>query len=384
MQILLDKLMPALIANYISKLQSFEDKSSVEISDLARIIHKYTNNENQLGKALLSKKIDQDTINQIAKDLHLLISCLNDSEDLMFRDENHLIEIKTADKNQKTPIKKLSIDKAKDLKIEICFNDLAKNYLDSGVLSGKNETPIIERLKSKRIVDVGQFNNSRLMYIFHDACDHIWFFTFLNEKGIFKKHNKFFKKIGDPLSKDIFSRESELVAGLGFGVRRYLNLSEKYETFNHVIFKELLESDQKYSRIRIQWSEISKNKHLSVICCNILSNSFLQTVDERRRWGIVKILDGKSSKKMELLDPDFIEFTLDAISLCYFSKDVYMDFYIKTCLFVEQKVMEYAVNPNNKQFTISLDKVNSMTHFNLNNAKWFQKNSHFSTYYNKL
>jgi hypothetical protein len=232
-------------------------------------------------------------------------------------------------------------------------------------------------------VDVGQFKDSRLMYIFHDVCDHIWFFNFLNEKNLFKKHNKFFMKIGDPLSKNIFSRESELVAGLGFGVRRYLNQTERYETFNDIIFKRLLESDQKYSQIRIQWSEISRNKNLSVMCCNILSNSFLQTVDERRRFGIVKILDNKSSE-MELLDPDFIEFALDAISLCYFNKDVYMDFYIKVCLFIEQMVIGYVSNPNSNRFIVSLDKVNNMTDFQLDDAKWFQKNSHFSTYYNKL
>ena len=383
MQILLDKLMPALIANYISKLPCFEDKCGAEINDLAKLIHKYMSNDDLLIKALLAKQIDHDTISLIVSDLHLLINCLNNSEDLTLTNQNNFAVIKTADNNQKTPIKRLSVDKIKNLKIEICFNELAKADLDTRLLSIKNKTPIIEHLKSKRIVDVGQFQNSRLMYIFHDVCDHFWFFNFLNEKGLFKKHNKFFKKIGDPLSKDIFSRESELVAGLGFGVRRYLNQTEKYETFNHTLFKSFLESDQKYSRIRLQWSEILRNRNLSVMCCNILSNSFLQTVDERRRFGIVKILDNKSSK-MELLDPDFIEFALDVISLCYYNKDVYLDFYIKMCLFTEQMVVKYIMNPNRKRFILSLDKINKMIHLKLDDAKWFQINSHFSTYYNKL
>ena len=124
MQILLDKLMPALIANYISKLPCFEDKCGAEINDLAKLIHKYMSNDDLLIKALLAKQIDHDTISLIVSDLHLLINCLNNSEDLTLTNQNNFAVIKTADNNQKTPIKRLSVDKIKNLKIEICFNEM--------------------------------------------------------------------------------------------------------------------------------------------------------------------------------------------------------------------------------------------------------------------
>ena len=84
--------------------------------------------------------------------------------------------------------------------------------------------PLIEVLKNKKILDVSGFQDSKISHAIHDTIDHAWLFWMLKERGLFEKYLGLFDAIGNPEATDIYKREGEVVASIGFGVRYWANI----------------------------------------------------------------------------------------------------------------------------------------------------------------
>lgn len=88
--------------------------------------------------------------------------------------------------------------------------------------------PLIELLKNDRIIAVNGLRDSKISLAVHDAIDHTWTFSLAKRVGLFEKYKVLFNSIGNPELTDIFKREGEAVASIGFGVRYWATMEHGF------------------------------------------------------------------------------------------------------------------------------------------------------------
>lgn len=85
--------------------------------------------------------------------------------------------------------------------------------------SGDGQIPILERMKNSRCLDVGSFDHAKAALVVHDAIDHMWFTSMLQEQGILDRYADVLERIGNGGVSQPFGRESEMLASIAYGVR---------------------------------------------------------------------------------------------------------------------------------------------------------------------
>ena len=125
----------------------------------------------------------------------------------------------------------------------------------------KGEVPIIELAKNEKVIKIGPFT-SKISLVTHDWFDHIVVVDLMKQNGLFNKYEDLLQDLGNPLQRDVYSRQSERFASLGYEYRKslYMDLStyvprfEFTSNFNRLV-RFLESSVQKYP----QHSENFKN-----------------------------------------------------------------------------------------------------------------------------
>ena len=209
--------------------------------------------------------------------------------------------------------------------------------------------PVIEQIKSQRWLEVSDLNNSKVATTVHDAIDHVWLFELLSKKNIFAKYQSLFDSIGDPEHFDIFRREGECVASIGFGVRSWANcqpgfrpkytvesLLDRFDGyFDNEITSELhLES---YRHLR----KLVKNIHSRESQCLgfVFSNYLVELDEQRRKHGRIKQRDNKSKTALGELDPwgaDYMAFFIEAHRELLSSKNKHRDTLLRVHIRLEE------------------------------------------------
>lgn len=184
-------------------------------------------------------------------------------------------------------------------------------------LSAHPNEPLLDILKNKRILTVNDLTNSKVSFTIHDLFDHFWLLNTLEKHGFLERYADFFKNLGNPQLKDIFSREGELVASIGFEYRLALESHDYTPLFTindikNVLTPALSENQKRaYNLLVTEFTDPTQEHMLRTI----YSGMMIELMEQRRKNGFVKIYENGTLKSMESCNPEYTALIVETCSL---------------------------------------------------------------------
>jgi len=263
------------------------------------------------------------------------------------------------------------------------------------IQAGDGEIPITELCKKERIIDVNQIKNSKVSTVIHDVIDHAWLFTLLREKGLFVKYKDFFESIGEPQFNDIYKREAEAIASIGFGVRLWADVEIGFTPIKPIaeiadLFQDLMgvQFDPRHSDALKKITQLTKNplSRESQCLSFTFSNYLVELNEQRRKHGEIRLRHPVDKSDLGILDPekslDYLSFFIETHSELHNSKNRHRDHLLRAHIQLEQRLIEVDRNQNARAheiFPLKLFDLNIST-LTLPPArvKWMAKNFGFT------
>jgi hypothetical protein len=262
--------------------------------------------------------------------------------------------------------------------------------LDSG-------TPLLEQIKTERGLTVEGLEDSKVSLAIHDSFDHLWLMSQLEKHGVLTKYADFLQKIGKPLWRDVFGREGEVVASIGYSYRYSKEAKgiEPYFSFDQIqkILEKGIERGLDPEWSRIDESQVENMQEAldileslpDILSQNSLAFSFsnyaVEFMEQIRKHGNVKIQneEGKFIDKLSPVDPEMLAFFIQCFNLL--QNPVYKseNTLVKLELMIEQRLVDAIKGTGPSSFTVRLEDLES-PELNLEDSKtrWFKDNLGFA------
>lgn len=220
---------------------------------------------------------------------------------------------------------------------------------------GHGSIPVLEVLKRERIFEVSGFPDSKVSTAIHDAVDHGWLFSLLEQRKLFEKYKELFDSIGNPEVYGIFRREGEAVASIGFGVRYWAEtqpgFTPLYSLADLAAAMDRHYDDRSLGDLHCDayvWlRHLARNPSLreSQSLAFVFSNYLVELDEQRRKHGRIKVLDSSSHRVVGELDPwgpDYLSFFIEAHRQLLDSHNKHRDTLLRVHLLVEEYLMSQA------------------------------------------
>lgn len=237
---------------------------------------------------------------------------------------------------------------------------------DAQQQAGRGMFPVLELVKNLRVLEVGGFTGSKVSLAIHDVMDHVWLFDLLDRLGIFQKYAELFNSIGNPEAFDIFRREGEIVASIGFGVRLWANMQIGFvPEYSVQLMMEKMEKDfddgllgpmhqEAFVKLRRLARDVSSRESQSLAF--VFSNYLVELDEQRRKEGRIKRRDPRTHKVVGELDPwspDYMAFFIDTHSILLDSHNKHRDTLLRLHLIFEEFLCsEAAINGHPLNLTL--------------------------------
>jgi dephospho-CoA kinase len=280
----------------------------------------------------------------------------------------NLERIKKHDLNQFRPEMDRSLKRMREegLKIRILpeffaqIADLQLKYRNSMV-------PLTEILKNERIAEMTFIGRSKVSTLIHDTIDHVWLYSLLADKGILAKFGQMFNAIGNPDKFDIYMRESEIVASIGYGVRYYANVEVGFKP--KVLIEEIAARLEEFFDTNVlEDRHMDAYRHIRLLAGSptlresqslayVFSNYLVELDEQRRKHGRINY----RNEDMEIigeLDPwsaDFLCFVIETHRLLLDSKNKHRDNLLRAHLILEQHLCSPEAIKDGNSLTIDGD-----------------------------
>ena len=228
--------------------------------------------------------------------------------------------------------------------------------------SGKE--PVLEGIKNARIAEVNGIGLSKISTVIHDVIDHVWLFDLLRRKGIFEKYSHLFASINEPHNHDVFQREGECIASIGFGVRLWANsklgfssnfsmqdiadhfhscIDDQFELRHVVAFKEV---------VRLSKNPLSReSQSLSFV----FSNYLVELDEQRRKHGEIMTQNLETKEIVKPLNPwdlDYLSFFVETHKELLTSKNRHRDHLLRAHILLEEFLWSPESLKGNPEITI--------------------------------
>jgi hypothetical protein len=330
-------------------------------------------------------------------DIHAqLHAYLREKKDKIEHEVKENIErIKGFDVDQFRSGGKRSIKEMRDRGIEIRI--LPEHFETLRALQTEMKTsriPLLEVLKRERIAEVNLIPKTKVATIIHDAIDHVWLYALLADKGLLKKYSDLFASIGNPDKIDIFKREGEIVASIGYGVRYWAYVEAGFKP--HVSIEQIAEKietyfdeDQLGERHLDAYRNIRKlakapTKREAQSLAFVFSNYLVELNEQRRKHGPIKVRneDLEVVGELDPWSPDFLCFFIEAHALLHDSKNKHRDNLLRAHIILEQHLCSPEAATEGNVLRIDADDLDKVdfTHVQLppERVLWMSRNYGFT------
>ena len=351
--------------------QSLDEFSNQFASRLVPIFLKKDEDVFDQYKKISSSTIDEELallLNRVEfEELHTNLHCHLDSKELELRRNvrRNLGQIQKQDRRQFLPEARRSVSDliARGIQVRIYEDQIPKVVELQGKYSSGKE-PILEALKNDRCVEVNEIADSKISTVIHDVIDHVWLFNLLKEKKIFGKYKELFDSINEPHNYDIFQREGEAVASIGFGVRLWAN--SKLGFASTVSIQDILEHfhscidnyfEQRHLTAFQEVVRLSRNplSRESQSLCFVFSNYLVELDEQRRKHGEINRQNLETREIIGPLDPwdiDYLSFFVETHKALLQSKNRHRDNLLRAHILLEQFLCSPATVKGTPELTI--------------------------------
>ncbi len=184
--------------------------------------------------------------------------------------------------------------------------------------------PILEHLKNRKTLEASGFMAGKASLAIHDAVDHVWLSQLAKEDGLFDKFDRLWSGVGSPHLTDLFKREGEAIASIGFGTRYWANID--------VGFVPLVTVAQINAHMEaLSNSRILEDRHLEAFRLItdlasrplsresqslgfVFSNYLVELDEQRRKFGGIRFRDETDGQILGELNPwsaDYLSFFVE-------------------------------------------------------------------------
>lgn len=313
---LIDRLYPKALVNHLSKLP---EAANIPEAELHESIKGVTGPEDSRLNRLLTI-IGAGAANEdVKREAHALyLSMHSREEEVLSEFPDKVAAFAESDRNQAADAddpRTLDYYLMHGITVTATAEQTARAR--SMCVNDRRNAPIIEKLKAERLLTINNFPGSRVMYLIHDILDHLWLFEFLRNTGIFTRYGDYLGSIDmNPATTFLFSRQSELLSTIGFGIRRWAlaqSQGERLMTRDDDIVAILESSGDSRAdgALRVYEGMGADNREW---VRSVIENMAIQIADERRRWGAVKQRRGGGPTRSvtRLLDPLHLSLLIEA------------------------------------------------------------------------
>jgi hypothetical protein len=257
--------------------------------------------------------------------------------------------------------------------------------------------PISELNKNERIFDINGFKESKLSLIIHDLVDHLWLFDTLEMSGIFDKYEVLFTGLGNPQKFDMFKREGETVASIGFGVRLFNTIEQgfrpqfSFEQIQKIIighFKNYYSHKHKVSdalRVLLQLEPHSRSAQSLAFA---FSNFVSELEEQKRKQGYIWF--AVTTDRFIEFDPFgemYLSFFIEAHNEITLSKNKHLNFLFGAQLIVEDWLGRVAQG-DKSSLKVNFDIVKNFDYSNVSTHPetilWIKENYGYLATRNKI
>lgn len=347
------------ISDYFAVVESLSPMEKA-LAPLISPSHAVNHIGNQIGQIIVETFLEPDAYKALGRFRDLRPRTIQEEMILLVNDTEFLNchqALTSSLKQMKDQIYDSSVKNIRQIEIndEVQFNQKESRSVDAMISNGvririssdafedlererKNHRngmiPLIEVLKNEKILDVSGFQDSKISHAIHDTIDHAWLFWMLKERGLFEKYLVLFDSIGNPEATDMYKREGEVVASIGFGVRYWANIeagfipkvsiteiAERFERYFDLGELDALHLDS-YRKVRelVKYPLQREAQSLAFVFSNYLT----ELDEQRRKHGKIKRKDTRTKKILGELDPwspDYLSFFVEAHNLLLNSKN---------------------------------------------------------------
>lgn len=239
--------------------------------------------------------------------------------------------------------------------------------------AGTGAIPVTEILKSDRVMGVNNFGDTKVSQVIHDVIDHVWLFNLVSDTGLYRKFDSLFQAIGNPLHTDIFKREGETIASIGFGVRYWAQMPVGFvprigiDTL-HQCFEALFDkgelTERHYDAFRIVRALAREPLSRPAQSMGFVFSNYITELDEqRRKHGEIKMRDEATEQLVGVLNPwspDFLCFFVETHAQLLDSKNKHRDHLFAAHLLLEDFLT--SDDAADSEFVIKLDDLIDVSH----------------------
>ena len=271
------------------------------------------------------------------------------SKEIELQVMKNLEEIKRMNINQFRPDMDRSLKKMREEGLKIRILPEYFDYIRELQLRNSDSVvPHTEVMKNMRIAEMTFIGKSKVSTLIHDAIDHLWLFSLLSDKGVLQKFREMFKAIGNPDKFDIFMREGEIVASIGYGVRYYANIEVGFSPevsierigaqLDKYFDSQLLEDRHLDAYRHIRHLVAKPTLRESQSLAYVFSNYLVELDEQRRKHGSIfyRNDDMEIIGELNPWSADFLCFLIETHRLLLDSKNKHRDNLLRAHLILEQ------------------------------------------------
>ena len=277
-------------------------------------------------------------------------------------------------------------------------------YTQADKIDLLSNRPILEQIKTERGISIEGHSDSKISLSIHDCFDHLWLMGKLEKQGVLEKYSEFLRKIGNPLWRNIFGREGEVIASIGYSYRYSKTIDrgiKPYFSFDQI--KKMLEKGIDRSKDP-NWQSIDESQlenlesALKIVesipdevrrddLAFSFSNYVVEYLEQIRKHGNIKIQDkeGVFIDKLSPINPEIVAFFVECFNLLSNTEFKSENTLIKLETILEQKIIDAIKGDGPSEFVISLQDLDSPD-LDLENPKtrWFKNNLGFAATRNRI
>lgn len=291
--------------------------------------------------------------------------------------------------SRQKPKRSLDILKKSGVKVAISADQLASFIpLNLDDLA----CPILDKVKNQKIASINGFTDSKVSLTIHDIFDHFWFYSFLEDNGIFEQYQEFFNLVGNPQSTDIFSREGELAASVAFDYRTFSVSETDYEPlFSLAQIKRILEKHyptrkptSNQERVLALLEEIPATSEEGKCLAFVVSGLTIELMEQRRKHGFIRTLDEKFQPNgvLHIMDAEYVALVVESNHLLFAEREQVDAVLLNISVAIEEYLLRVLQHDGQKELVMTIE---TLRNFDLKNTivspvtvEWIRHNLGFA------
>ncbi len=209
--------------------------------------------------------------------------------------------------------------------------------------------PISAQLMRERVIAINGLSTVRVNVVYHDIMDHLWGICQLRRAGLDGRYEDFMADVGNPFTGFLFSKQAELLSGIGYNARRFMTKPDYYGPMavsKDAINVHLYEDAKNDERVAGALEKINGSDDFAQAAGFVINGAIASLLLQRSRAGAVKkMASGPNGPAMTgipepLLGSRYLALMIDGAEALLLSRQDYLSMQLDLNLTIESLLRE--------------------------------------------